>query len=171
MNFFIEGSDFLVQCSPTLFGGSTRRSFAFKTSPRRNASLLLPVIPSAPHRYRFFLSAAFLPSQIRDIFQPKNPGCVWHLIVYNDTDGSVISKSSTPQGLGVDTVRENLRYHSICIFSSRGFTDDLGVDTKRRLFSSTFVVWISWIGRLLGRILHTEWGLEWLPLGCSKQVC
>jgi hypothetical protein len=47
---------------------------------------------------------------ISDLFQsaPSNPnpvpGSVWHLIVYNDTDGSIISRSSTPQGLGLNTV-------------------------------------------------------------------
>lgn len=41
---------------------------------------------------------------IRDLFQPFAPGCVWHLITYNDTDGSILNRSSTPQGLGLDTV-------------------------------------------------------------------
>jgi unsaturated chondroitin disaccharide hydrolase len=49
-------------------------------------------------------------TMIRDLFQsaPANPepvpGSVWHLITYNDTDGSIISRSSTPQGLGLNTV-------------------------------------------------------------------
>jgi unsaturated chondroitin disaccharide hydrolase len=41
---------------------------------------------------------------MRDLFQPFAPGCVWHLIVYDDRDGSIISRSSTPQGLGNNTV-------------------------------------------------------------------
>jgi hypothetical protein len=41
---------------------------------------------------------------IRDIFQPFSPGCVWHMIVYNYSDGGIISRSSTPQGLGNNTV-------------------------------------------------------------------
>jgi unsaturated chondroitin disaccharide hydrolase len=43
-------------------------------------------------------------TMIKDLYQPFNPGCAWHLITYNDTDGSIISRSSTPQGLGVNTV-------------------------------------------------------------------
>lgn len=41
---------------------------------------------------------------ITDIFQPDKPGCVWHLITYNDSDGTILNRSSTPQGLGLDTV-------------------------------------------------------------------
>jgi len=41
---------------------------------------------------------------IRDMFQPFNPGCVWHVVGYNVNDGSVACRSSTPQGLGNDTV-------------------------------------------------------------------
>lgn len=41
---------------------------------------------------------------ISDLYQPFNPGCAWHLIVYNDQTGAIISRSSTPQGLGNNTV-------------------------------------------------------------------
>ncbi len=47
---------------------------------------------------------------IRDLFQPPakssdgGAGCTWHLVVYNETTGSVISQTSTPQGLGNNTV-------------------------------------------------------------------
>ena len=41
---------------------------------------------------------------IADIFQPFNPGCVWHLLQYNWTSGALISRTSTPQGLGNNTV-------------------------------------------------------------------
>lgn len=41
---------------------------------------------------------------LRDIFQPFNPGCVWHLLQYNWTSGALRNRTSTPQGLGVDTV-------------------------------------------------------------------
>lgn len=43
---------------------------------------------------------------MRDLFQPWTvaQGGVWHLIVYNDTNGNIISRSSTPQGLGNNTV-------------------------------------------------------------------
>ena len=39
-----------------------------------------------------------------DVFQPAHAGCAWHLVVYNESDGSLLSRSSTPQGLGLDTV-------------------------------------------------------------------
>ena len=41
---------------------------------------------------------------IADAFQPFNPGCAWHLITYDDASGAVLNRSSTPQGLGRDTV-------------------------------------------------------------------
>jgi len=41
---------------------------------------------------------------IADLFQPFNPGCAWHLITYDDRDGSILNRSSTPQWLGLDTV-------------------------------------------------------------------
>ena len=41
---------------------------------------------------------------IRDLFQPFNPGCAWHLITYDQNTGAVLNRSSTPQGLGLDTV-------------------------------------------------------------------
>ena len=40
----------------------------------------------------------------RDLFQPFNPGCAWHLITYNQDTGALLNRSSTPQGLGLDTV-------------------------------------------------------------------
>ena len=41
---------------------------------------------------------------LRDIFQPFNPGCVWHLLQYDYTTGALKNRSSTPQGLGLNTV-------------------------------------------------------------------
>lgn len=41
---------------------------------------------------------------MRDLFQPFNPGCAWHLITYDDRSGAILNRSSTPQGLGLDTV-------------------------------------------------------------------
>ena len=41
---------------------------------------------------------------IKDLFQPFNPGCVWHVVTYDQTTGDVRNRSSTPQGLGLDTV-------------------------------------------------------------------
>ena len=41
---------------------------------------------------------------IRDLFQPFNPGCAWHLITYSGSTGKVLNRSSTPQGLGLNTV-------------------------------------------------------------------
>ena len=41
---------------------------------------------------------------MRDIFQPFNPGCVWHLVTYDADSGAILNRSSTPQGLGLDTV-------------------------------------------------------------------
>ena len=44
---------------------------------------------------------------MRDIFQPASMsggGCVWHLVTYNATSGNVLNKSSTPQGLGLNTI-------------------------------------------------------------------
>jgi hypothetical protein len=41
---------------------------------------------------------------MRDLFQPFNPGCAWHLITYDESTGSVLNRSSTPQGLGLNTV-------------------------------------------------------------------
>ena len=29
---------------------------------------------------------------------------MWHLLTYNDTDGTILNRSSTPQGLGLNTV-------------------------------------------------------------------
>lgn len=41
---------------------------------------------------------------IADLYQPFNPGCAWHLITYDDSTGAILNRSSTPQGLGLDTV-------------------------------------------------------------------
>jgi unsaturated chondroitin disaccharide hydrolase len=47
---------------------------------------------------------------IRDLIQPPavssdgGAGCAWHLVVYDEVTGRVISRSSTPQGLGNNTV-------------------------------------------------------------------
>lgn len=41
---------------------------------------------------------------ITDLFQPFLSGVVWHLIIYNDTTGDILSRSSTPQGLAVNSV-------------------------------------------------------------------
>jgi unsaturated chondroitin disaccharide hydrolase len=41
---------------------------------------------------------------LADIFQPFNPGCVWHMITYDAANGTVLARSSTPQGLGENTV-------------------------------------------------------------------
>lgn len=42
---------------------------------------------------------------ITDIFQPFNGNqCVWHLVTYNYTTGAILNRSSTPQGLGLNTV-------------------------------------------------------------------
>ncbi len=41
---------------------------------------------------------------IKDLFQPFNPGCAWHLITYNQNTGALLNRSSTPQGLGLNTV-------------------------------------------------------------------
>ena len=47
---------------------------------------------------------------IRDLFQPPakstdgGAGCTWHLVVYDEATGAVISQTSTPQGLGNNTV-------------------------------------------------------------------
>lgn len=40
----------------------------------------------------------------RDFFQPWARGCVWHLAVYNDSSGALLSRTSTSGGLGTDTV-------------------------------------------------------------------
>ncbi len=41
----------------------------------------------------------------RTFFQPwTGNSCTWHMVVFNDTNGEIISRSSTPQGLGTDTV-------------------------------------------------------------------
>lgn len=39
-----------------------------------------------------------------DVYQPFNPGCVWHLVTYDDRSGAILNRSSTPQGLGLNTV-------------------------------------------------------------------
>jgi unsaturated chondroitin disaccharide hydrolase len=41
---------------------------------------------------------------IQDIFQPFNPGCVWHMNTYDYNTGALLNRSSVPQGLGLDTV-------------------------------------------------------------------
>ena len=41
---------------------------------------------------------------LRDIFQPFNPGCVWHMLTFDFHTGKLLNASSTPQGLGLDTV-------------------------------------------------------------------
>jgi unsaturated chondroitin disaccharide hydrolase len=41
---------------------------------------------------------------MRDLFQPFNPGCAWHLVTYNQDTGALLNRSSTPQGLGLNTV-------------------------------------------------------------------
>ena len=41
---------------------------------------------------------------IRDIFQPFNQGCVWHMNTYDFATGALLNRSSVPQGLGLDTV-------------------------------------------------------------------
>jgi unsaturated chondroitin disaccharide hydrolase len=41
---------------------------------------------------------------ISDVYQPFNPGCVWHLVTYDDRTGAILNRSSTPQGLGLNTV-------------------------------------------------------------------
>jgi len=43
-------------------------------------------------------------AMMRDLFQPFNPGCAWHLITYDAGTGAVLNRSSTPQGLGLNTV-------------------------------------------------------------------
>lgn len=37
-------------------------------------------------------------------FQPWCDGCVWHLVIFNETTGAVLSRSSTPQGLSTNSV-------------------------------------------------------------------
>lgn len=41
---------------------------------------------------------------IHDVFQPFNPGCVWHMLTYDYASGALLNRSSVPQGLGLDTV-------------------------------------------------------------------
>ena len=41
---------------------------------------------------------------LRDIFQPFNPGCVWHMNTYDFKTGALLNRSSVPQGLGLNTV-------------------------------------------------------------------
>jgi unsaturated chondroitin disaccharide hydrolase len=44
---------------------------------------------------------------VKDIFQPaaiSGGGCVWHLLTYSYSTGELRNRSSTPQGLGLDTV-------------------------------------------------------------------
>ena len=41
---------------------------------------------------------------IVDLFQPTVSGCVWHVITYDFKNGSVIAKSSLPQGLATNSV-------------------------------------------------------------------
>lgn len=50
------------------------------------------------------MAASHSAHMIADIYQPFASGCVWHLVVYNTSSGAIISRSSTPQGLGQDTV-------------------------------------------------------------------
>jgi len=50
------------------------------------------------------MSVSHANRMISDIFQPAQPGCVWHLVTYNDSDGTILNRSSTPQGLGLNTV-------------------------------------------------------------------
>ena len=44
---------------------------------------------------------------MRDLFQPASlsgGGCVWHLLTYNFDTGALLNRSSTPQGLGLNTI-------------------------------------------------------------------
>ena len=44
---------------------------------------------------------------MRDLFQPADVsggGCVWHLLTYDFRTGALLNRSSTPQGLGLDTI-------------------------------------------------------------------
>ena len=46
-------------------------------------------------------------SMMRDLFQPASMsggGCVWHLLTYNFDTGALLNRSSTPQGLGLNTI-------------------------------------------------------------------
>ena len=40
----------------------------------------------------------------RDFFQPWARGCAWHLVVYNDSTGAMISRTSESGGLGQNTI-------------------------------------------------------------------
>jgi unsaturated chondroitin disaccharide hydrolase len=50
------------------------------------------------------MASSHADRMIQDAFQPFNPGCVWHLMTYDYTDGTLLNRSSTPQGLGLNTV-------------------------------------------------------------------
>ena len=44
---------------------------------------------------------------MKDLFQPASisgGGCVWHLLTYDFRTGALLNRSSTPQGLGLDTI-------------------------------------------------------------------
>lgn len=50
------------------------------------------------------IATSHADTMIRDIFQPFNPGCCWHMNTYNYSSGALLNRSSVPQGLGLDTV-------------------------------------------------------------------
>ena len=50
------------------------------------------------------IATSHADKMIQDLFQPFNPGCAWHLITYDQNTGALLNRSSTPQGLGLDTV-------------------------------------------------------------------
>ncbi len=45
-----------------------------------------------------------LDTTLENWFQPWCNGCVWHLVVFNESSGEVLNRSSTPQGLSKDSV-------------------------------------------------------------------
>lgn len=50
------------------------------------------------------IAASHVAHMSRDAFQPFNAGCTWHLMTYNQDTGALLNRSSTPQGLGLNTV-------------------------------------------------------------------
>jgi len=50
------------------------------------------------------IATSHADTMIRDIFQPFNEGCVWHMNTYDFKTGKLLNRSSVPQGLGLNTV-------------------------------------------------------------------
>jgi hypothetical protein len=81
---------------------------------------------------------------IADIYQPQPVGAVWHLVVYNDTDGTIISRSSTPQGLGTNTVWSRGQSWSINGFAiAYRFTQNPAYLAQAQLSADCFISLVS----------------------------